>query len=355
MSGLRVTSPGLATTIQDLGRPGARGIGVPRSGALDAGLLRLANALVGNEGHVACLEIRLSGPTLTVEAERVRLAGTGGAIMTITRGDGDPQPLEPWRSVTLCRGETISVRGVTGGTVAYLAVAGGFDLPEVLGSQSTYTRAALGGLNGLSLQANDLLPLLRDSVADGADLAMPQPPRADVTPVRVVLGPQADHFTDGALEDLQGAVFTVGREVDRMGMRLTGVTLEHRSRAAAEIISDAVVPGAIQVPPNGQPIILLADGQTVGGYPKIATIVSADLGRVATLAPGSAVQFVAVTVAEAEDAAREADRRLKAVIAGLEPFTDGLDLRALYENNVIGGVVDAARPNNFPGHLEDKA
>lgn len=352
MSGLRVASPGMMTTVQDLGRPGVRKYGVPRSGAVDQALLRLANGLVGNDDDAAGLEIRLAGPTLVVEAESVRVACTGGATITVTR-QGEAHPVEPWRSVTLQSGDLIAVRGVTGGTVAYLAVAGGIAVPVALGSRSTYVRAALGGLNGRALQAGDVLPLARDHVGDDGDLVLPTPPLADASPVRVVLGPQEDHFTADAIAALTAATFEVGTEVDRMGMRLRGVTLEHRSREAAEIISDAVVPGAMQVPPNGQPIILLADGQTVGGYPKIATVVSADLGRIASLAPGSTLRFQVVSVAEAEEIARDAERRLRASIASMERFIDGLDLKALYEGNLVGGVVDMTRPDHFPGHLEE--
>ncbi|MCW8970115.1 MAG: biotin-dependent carboxyltransferase family protein [Rhodospirillales bacterium] len=351
MMALNVIQPGLMTTVQDFGRAGMRRYGVPLCGALDSGWLRLANALVGNAEETAGLEIHLTGPILEAEADGIRVAVVGPALV-LAGPQGEQQPVAAWRSITLKRGDRIQVKSVTEGTVAYLAVAGGFDLPEVLGSRSTYVRARMGGLDGRPLAAGDRLVMASSAPASGLDLTMSAPPVDVDAPIRVVLGPQADHFTDDALRALENETFHVGNETDRMGMRLSGPVLRHQSKDRAEIISEGVVPGVIQVPGNGQPILLLADSQTVGGYPKIATVISADLARVARSAPGAEIRFRAVTVEVAEDAAREVERDLRSRIAAVRPLAQGYDVALLYQGNLIGGVVDCKNPDNFPGHLE---
>ncbi len=344
MSHLLVREPGLQSTVQDTGRDTARRYGVPRSGAIDPSLLRLANELVGNDATAAALEVRLAGPTLEVHADSVRVACAGPATLTVTR-DGTSRTESSWRSLTLGRGDLVAVRSVTPTTTAYLAVAGGIDVPPVLGSRSTYVRAALGGLEGRALRAGDRLPLARDAAPSGPDRLLPEPPRVQDAPLRVVLGPQEQHFTAAARALFASATFTVSNDVDRMGMRLDGPRLEHAAADRAEIVSEAVIPGAIQVPGDGRPIVLLADGQTVGGYPKLATVISADLGRAGTAAPGSSLRFAVVDVPTAEAAARRACSELRALVGSIRPLSGGFDLQALYECNLIGGVVDMTRPD----------
>jgi allophanate hydrolase len=167
-----------------------------------------------------------------------------------------------------------------------------------------------------------------------------QPPAVDERPIRLVPGPQADHFSAAALEALVGGDYRVTAEADRMGIRLEGTKLEHVG--AAEIVSDATVPGSIQVPGAGQPIVLLADAQTAGGYPKIATVITADLGRLAALRPGQSLRFAAVSAAEGAQIARAAEAETRALIAAIRPLpADGIDLVALYTGNLVDGVVHA--------------
>ncbi len=339
-AGVKVLSPGLHTTVQDLGRVGYQALGVPVSGALDAVALRLGNALVGNPPGAAALEILLSGPTLEVMAETARVAVAGpGASLSI--GDG-VRGVPAWQSVVLARGDVFRINLGRESVCAYLAVEGAIALPRVLGSASTYVRAALGGFEGRALRRGDVAPLAIDRAPDRVEQRLPSPPpAASEQPIRVVLGPQQGCFTGEAWAALLDAEFHVSKSADRMGMRLDGPLLRHRR--GWDIISDAIATGAVQVPGSGQPILLLADHQTTGGYPKIATVVSADLAVVGRRRPGDAIRFAAVTVEEAEQLARDDERRIATLIASLEPVPDGggIDLASLYAGNLISGVVTA--------------
>ncbi|WP_340110309.1 biotin-dependent carboxyltransferase family protein [Pikeienuella sp. HZG-20] len=341
---LLVAAPGPVTTLQDLGRPGHQAAGIPVSGALDPDSLRLANALVGNAEGEAALEMRLAGPTLTVGADHVRVALCGASspleIIAPERGE-----IAPWRSVRLERGTVFRVPALRDSVTAYLAVEGGFDAPEILGSRSTCLRAGFGGFGGRTLAEGDRLALNLDTVAARAEIRVARPPSlAPPERIRVVLGPQDDHFSAAGIAALLNSEFVVTRDADRMGLRLSGPRLEHER--GYNIVSDGIATGSIQVPGDGQPIVLLADHQTTGGYPKIATAISADLPALGRLAPGATVRFAAVSVeeAEAERAARE--REIRTLLRSLEPILiDPMTLSsaALLSVNLVSGVVDAPR------------
>jgi len=337
--GLKVRRPGLHTTVQDLGRLGFQALGVPVSGALDTTALRLGNALAGNPATAAALEILASGPTLEVAADTVRVALAGaGATLELA----DARVVPSWHSVKFARGDVFEIRVGRESICAYLAIEGGIAVPLVLGSASAYTRAALGGLHGRALQRGDVLPLTLAVASEGKERRLPSPPPAGCDrPIRVVLGPQHECFTDAAIAALLDAEFRISKNADRMGMRLDGPPLRHR--AGWDIVSDAIATGAIQVPGSGQPILLLADHQTTGGYPKIATVVSADLPLVARRRTGDAIRFAAVTVEEAEHLAREAEACLLKQLGSiaLVGCASDIDLTALYANNLISGVVTA--------------
>jgi allophanate hydrolase len=209
-----------------------------------------------------------------------------------------------------------------------------------MGSRSTYTRAALGGLDGRKLKEGDALPLTRDVASPRAELALAAPFDYGSGAIRVVSGPQADHFTSAGHATFTSSEYVVSKEADRMGIRFEGPKIEH-SALGPDIVSDGIAPGAIQVPAAGLPIALLADRQTVGGYAKIATIASADLPRTCRLLPGMRVRFAAISVAEAESLRRDQERRLAVAAAGLKPARPegGIDMKALYEQNLIDGVV----------------
>ncbi|MBP2294464.1 biotin-dependent carboxyltransferase family protein [Azospirillum rugosum] len=337
---LRVVRPGLFATIQDLGRVGYQELGMPVAGALDPIALRLANALVGNPAGTAGVEIALLGPALKVEAESVRVAVVGPMALRLEREGEPPAALEPYRTHTLARGDVLALGAVTGASVAYLAVAGGFALEPFLGSLSTYVRAGIGPLGGKPLGDGARIPLGRNAAPAGADVGLPEPPEYGGGPVRVVLGPQDDRFTAAAVETFLSATYRVGKDADRMGLRLEGPTLAHRG--TADIPSDGLVTGSIQVPGNGQPILLLNDHQTAGGYAKIATVISADLPRVGRLRPGDPLSFRAVSVEEAEAIRRRQEQAIAGWIRAIRTVrpAGGVDLDALYSENLVSGVVD---------------
>lgn len=338
-AGLAVRTPGLCTTVQDLGRIGYQQLGVPVSGALDPVSLRLANAVLGNPPGMPALEILFSGPELAVAAERVRLAVGGiGARLALA---GEPERAVPaWQSVSLERGAVFRVALGAASGCCYLAVEGGIAVPLVLGSASTCVRAGLGGLDGRALRRHDVVPLALAAAPARAERRLPRPPApASDQPIRVVLGPQQDAFTEEAIATFLAAEFRISAQSDRMGIRLDGPLLSHR--AGWDIVSDAIATGAIQVPGSGRPVVLLADHQTTGGYPKIATVIATDLPVLGRCRPGETIRFAAISVAEAEDLYRAEERRLAEMAASAEPIAEGggIDLALLYDANLISGVV----------------
>ncbi len=337
---LHVIEPGLHTTVQDLGRVGYQRLGVPVSGALDSIALRVANIVVGNAPDMGGLEILFAGPALEVQTDSVRLAIAGGSAAIEVLGS-PARRIAALQSVRLLRGQQFRI-GTTGASaVAYLAIAGGFALPAFLGSQATYARAALGGLKGRALKAGDRLPLAAAAAEPRAEQMLPGFDLARPTRVRVVLGPQDDYFTPAALSCFLSSRYRVSREADRMGMRLDGPVLAHAK--GYNIVSDGIAPGAIQVPGSGLPIVLLADRQTTGGSPKIATVISADVPAIGRLGPGAQIAFEALPVEEAEAARRALEARLAALPGRLQAMQTsvGLDERQLFEANLVSGVVDA--------------
>ena len=326
---LRVLQPGLCTTVQDRGRFGHQRQGVPVCGVLDPRALTLANLAVGNPPDQAALEILVAGPTLEVAADGVRVALAGMATLTVNGA-----AMVPGRSLTLRRGDILAI-GASQGRAALLAVAGGFDLPAVLGSRSTCLKSGFGGLHGRALIAGDVLPLVAATAPPGPDRACPPLPVAG-GPMRVMLGPQDDHFSTAAIATFLQQEWRAARDSDRMGTRLEGTPLPHRS--GADIVSDGIVTGSIQVPGSGQPIVLLADHQTTGGYPKIATVITADLARFAQVRPGDPLRFAAVTPEQALQARAAQRDEIAALCRRVVPVA-GLDTESLLAENLISGVV----------------
>ncbi len=301
MNGLiEVIHAGLGNSIQDAGRFGYRHMGIAVSGWLDALLARCANVLSGSAEDAACIEMRVIGPSLQVREGPLCLAVVGHVTPRVRRVDGRMEEVPAWRSITLAAGDVVETGTVRGG-VAYLAVSGGIEIPLQLGSRSTYTRARIGGIDGNLLKNGDLL---RCEARTGGQQNERQaaPWRHSEGPVRVMLGPQEGNFKPESVQDFLRGDYRVTPQMDRMGMRLEGKPLEHRTPEAADIVSDGVTSGSIQVPGSGQPIILLADCQTIGGYPKIGTVISADLPRLAQMKPGDTIRFAAVDAALAREA-----------------------------------------------------
>ena len=334
---LEIVSAGLGVSVQDAGRPGHRSIGVPLSGALDPVFLSAANHLAGNSAALAGLEVLLAGPTLRAVGGPLCIAVAGDLAGRIVGAGGDARPLAAWSAAVLQPGDTLQLGSPRG--IGYVAVSGGLLTPPMLGSRATYARARLGGVGGRVLAAGDRLPCapFAGSPQHALQAAPLQRPGGAI---RVIPGPQADHFTSGALARFYGEPWALTPARDRMGLRLAGPCLAH-TPGGADIVSDGVTPGAIQVPADGQPIVLLADCQTVGGYPKIACVIRADLPRLAHLLPGAEVRFVAVDAPRAAAARAAQARSFAAWRASLRPAArhGGIATETLLAANLAGAAL----------------
>lgn len=301
---LVVVKPGLLTSVQDLGRYGHQASGVPVAGPMDTFSHRLANQLAGNDPDAATLEITLLGPELIVEANTT-MAITGAQFEVAC--DDRAVPLNA--SFAVRRGQRIKFGRIEQGARAYLAVAGGMQTAAVLGSRATHLVSRMGGFNGRALQAGDRVPILSDLGArpprKSGGLTLPTQKRALL---RVMAGPQADWFEADALKTIGGVSFRISPQSNRMGYRLQGPPLL-RARDG-ELISEPLGIGAIQVPSAGEPILLMADRQTAGGYPKIGYVISADLPLAGQLAPGDFIEFHLCSAQEAVAALIARERQL---------------------------------------------
>ncbi len=313
---LAVQSAGFLCSIQDAGRFGYERFGVPVSGPMDGFAFSAANRLVGNPGTAAGLEFAYAGPVLTAEDEMlVALAGVGFSLR-VAEVDHPA-----WMAVRVPRGSQLTVVAHENAGWGYLAVSGGILTPPVMGSRSTYTRGRFGGLEGRLLQPGDRLPTGDSGAAArlaGRFLPLEDRPAYVLHPtVRVILGPQADAFAEAGLRAFTGSAYTLTRTADRMGYRLQGERIQHRG--AADILSDGMALGAVQIPSSGQPIVMLSDRQTTGGYAKIAVVVRADLPLLAQCLPEiSQARFRPVSVEEAQQAYRDQMARLERIVTPLE-------------------------------------
>jgi antagonist of KipI len=301
---LHVVKPGLLTTVQDLGRYGHQASGVPVAGPMDAFSHRLANQLLGNDADAATLEITLIGPELVCESDTT--IAISGAHFDVTCDD---RPVPMGASFGVQAGQRIRFGRIVQGARAYLAVAGGVQTPLVLGSRATHLVSRMGGVQGRALAAGDRVPIAANAVPrtqrKAPGLTLPTKGRALL---RVVPGPQDHWFERDALKTIAGVSFRVSPSSNRMGYRLQGPPL--RRVHEGELISEPVGPGAIQVPAAGEPILLMADRQTAGGYPKIGHVISADLPLAGQLAPGDFIEFVLCTRQEAVTALIARERQL---------------------------------------------
>ena len=292
--GLTVIAPGLLSTVQDLGRWGCQDRGVPVAGPMDPLAHRVANVAVGNPPGAATIEVTLVGPRLRFEQPAV--FAVAGADLDARLDDRSVRPNVPVRAPA---GGVLRFAGpAAGGARAYLAVSGGILTEPTMGSRATHVLSAMGGVAGRRLAAGDRLPLARDAAASsGRALGVPTRREGGRTRLRVLAGPQDDYFGAAGFERLEASPFTVSPQSDRMAYRLTGAVIPRVP--GREMISDAMVFGGIQVPPSGEPILLMADRQTSGGYPQIATVIAADLPLAGQLAPGDTVEFAVCTRREA--------------------------------------------------------
>lgn len=298
-----VLSPGLFTTIQDRGRFGYIASGIGPSGAMDSDAMDTANWLVGNRPDEAVLEATLLGPSLLFEKDCI--CAVTGADMEARIGS---KPVPFYRSFWVQAGQTLTLGAAKTGCRGYLALQGGIQLPPELGSRSTNLKCALGGIQGRALKRGDVLPVPDETHPNCIDRRRKPVVYDQQVEVRVIPGPQADGFPQSAFDTLTSAPFTLSDQSDRMGLRLTGPVIETVS--GSDIISDGIAFGAIQVTSAGQPIILMADRQTTGGYAKIGTVCTVDLPKLAQLRPGGTVRFSLITVEQAQRLLRKRKWRL---------------------------------------------
>lgn len=326
---IRILKPGLLTSVQDLGRYAYQKYGVIASGAMDPFAHRVANLLVGNDENTPTLEMTMMGPVIRFEEE---------ALLAICGGDLSPEingtPVGSWRTILVKKGSELKFGPCRTGTRAYLAVAGGFSVPTVMGSKSTYLRAQVGGFKGRALKEGDCLPfgakselsvkmetyfraICENDFSDAGWFVASKiiPSYEKKSPVRIMKGRQFDLFTKDSQEKLLKEAFQVTTQSDRMGYRLEGPSLSLQRQK--EMVSEAVLFGTIQVPSDGNAIILLADRQTTGGYPKIGQVATVDLPLVAQAKPGDKLTFSLISLDEAQQLILERERDIQQLKQGI--------------------------------------
>lgn len=298
MESITCRKPGLLTTVQDLGRQAYQQYGVSSCGAMDLLSLRIANILAGNPENAAAIEVTLMGPELSFQGKGT-IAICGGDLSPHLNG----RPISMWKTININDGDIVNFGKFSSGCRAYIAISGGIDVPEVMGSKSTFLRGKYGGLEGRALKSGDQL-LIGRSKLQPSRLNNRKLPDANIPnfqenkPVRFIWGPQHQQFTKESLQMFIQTSYKVTNQSDRMGYRLEGEQLYHKE--SADILSDYIAPGSIQVPSNGQPIILMSDCQMSGGYTKIGMIIGVDLPLIAQKKPGDSILFQPIEISEAQ-------------------------------------------------------
>ncbi len=335
-----ILQPGLLSTLQDKGRTGMRHLGIPWSGVMVPPWQMLANALVGNETNntvVECFEGGFKG--VFQQTTRIAVAADDSATLSLVSND-TVTPCLPFQSYDVSVGTTLIIKSTGDLRLAILAM-NGLDATKQLGSSATYIKAGLGGIKGRALKPGDKLavsdttgPLL---VADKLSI-----PGLASGELHAVAGPQDHHFSKQGLQVFFSAEYALTTDADRMGSRLQGPIIEHLNTAARDIVSDAILPGSVQVPGNGQPIVLLADAHTAGGYPKIATVASLDLSVLALARPGTLFRFKQVSASEAVQLTRNYRAEVQKALSSLKIIRHPIDTMSLLSHNLIDGVTDGS-------------
>jgi biotin-dependent carboxylase-like uncharacterized protein len=329
---LTIVAAGPGVTLQDAGRHGYLRYGVTAAGPMDAQAMATANLAVGRPAGATAIEVSLGGIAVSAEGATLPVAVTGGNFDISLDGQRLPSAVR----FTLAPGARLRIRAGGDGAWCYLAVGGAIDVPPMLGANATHTRSSLGGIDGRALAAGDVLPVRDVGACDGGAAALFAPwlARSD-DPIRVILGPQDDYFSKTQIEAFGRARWTISNRSDRMAYFLDGASLTPEN--GLNIVSDGIVMGAIQVLGDGRPMVLMADRQVTGGYPKIATVIGPDLGRLAQLRPGASVRFAVTTIDEAVKARRAAEAILHSPVAAT-PLRKDPSAEALLGANLISGV-----------------
>lgn len=310
---IKVISPGMLTTVQDSGRFGFQKFGFSPNGVMDLQSYHIANALVENFSDEAVLEMTMLGG---------KFYFTDPAIIAVTGADMaaeiDGAPIEMYKNIYVNRESTLTFKTAKSGVRTYLAVAGGFNINEKMGSRSTNIKCKVGGFNGRKLAAGDVLELRRyasEFPHMQQHSVVQQTFSSDTVTLRVVLGPQEDYFTEKGINTFLNSEYMVTANSDRMGYKLEGEKIEALDKS--DIISDGIAPGSVQVPSSGQPIIMLADRQTTGGYAKIATVISSDLSMLVQAKPGDKIHFAVISRKQAEKIYRHQQKMIEKLLISL--------------------------------------
>lgn len=301
---IKIINAGMLSTIQDGGRFGVMKYGFTQSGAMDSKAMSTANILVGNVPECAVIETTLLGITAEF-TENTVIALSGGDFSAAINGT----PIKRNKAYAVNAGDTLAMSYAKSGVRGYLAVSGGFDVPEVMGSRSTNLKSQIGGFFGRKLAAGDIINTFAPIITDTTGRELPEETYENSITLRAVLGPQDYMFTDEDINTFFSCEYKITQQADRMGIRLDGEPL--KGKGSMDIVSDGIVFGSVQVPKNGMPIILAADRQTTGGYAKIATIISADRHLIAQARPGGTIKFAQVSVKEAQKIAKQEQKALK--------------------------------------------
>lgn len=323
--GLKIKQPGIHATIQDIGRTGAQKYGVVVGGVMDELSLRIGNILVQNNQNEAAIEIMFFGTSITFTADHV-IAITGGNLHPMMNGALVPM----WRPIYIKKSSTITFKGTAKGCFTYISIAGGFEIPKEMDSKSTFIKAGIGGYKGRALEKNDVLEV--GSPNKASKIIMKALKQSSVNPkwyvnhtafygqsdeqvIRVLKGSEYDLFSEESQKIFKAEAYTLTTQADRMGYKFDGQTLKQSN--PVNLLSEGVTYGTVQVPANGKPIILMADRQTTGGYPKIAQVITADLPKLAQVQPNSKVRFEIVSMLEAEKVLFAQEDRIKEISLGV--------------------------------------
>jgi len=314
MSGIKIIDPGLLSIVQDQGRYGYQRYGVSTTGVMDEFASRVANRLVENDDNDAVIETTMKGITFEMTGDCI-FAITGGNCETTLNG----KVISLWDSHKGKAGDIVKMGMCRGGLRNYVAFAGGIDVPIIMNSRTTNLKAKIGGVDGRKLIIGDELKIGKKNLSDISLKKFDKnhiPIFSKELEIRVILGQQVDEFTDNGVKTFLNSVYSITNESDRMGMRLLGEAIEHK--VSGDIISDGMTIGAVQVPGNGQPIIMMADRQTTGGYTKIANVITVDLPALAQAMPGTKIKFVEIRVKDAVELLRKREEEILAESSFLE-------------------------------------
>jgi biotin-dependent carboxylase-like uncharacterized protein len=308
MSRIRIITPGMLSTIQDRGRIGYQQYGIPVSGAADRYSLQLANILVGNNRYEGCIEMTMMGATIAFFSKSA-IAITGADMRPMINNN----PIRAYETVMVEAGDVLEMSMAQKGLRAYLAIAGGFEIEEIMGSKSTYIRGRFGGYKGRKLKSGDELDINPSNFNQIRKIPVDMIPiYVYDTTLSVVMGTEEDYFTEESIETFLNSSYTITEQSDRMGIRLEGPPITHIG--SADILSSGISEGTIQVPKNGQPIIMMADRQTTGGYTRIANVISTDIPKLAQMKPGDTIHFQKISLSDAHSRIRLQEEKFQALI-----------------------------------------